>query len=91
MDGKDRITNMKVIAGAEGVTGLQIGTSKRPNLLFGGSSNGLSYQGSEYIRFTEGTDFAGFWGKVDESGNLASLGIIERDSVCTQSFLDKLG
>ena len=93
MDGEDRITNMKVVAGAEGVVGLFVGSSKRPQLYFGGSNagNALSYEGSEYIRFTEGTDFAGLWGKVDEAGNLNSLGIVERDSVCTQSFLDKLG
>ena len=92
MDGEDRITNMRVIAGAEGVTGLSIGSSKRTQINFGrASGSALSYEGSEYIRFSEGTDFAGLWGKVDEKGNLNSLGIVERDSVCTQSFLDKLG
>jgi len=32
MDGEDRITNMKIQAGAEGVVGIQVGTSKRPQL-----------------------------------------------------------
>ena len=32
MDGEDRITNMKIQAGAEGVVGIQVGSSKRPQL-----------------------------------------------------------
>lgn len=43
------------------------------------------------MRFTEGTDFAGLWGKVNEDGFLNAISFIERDSVCTQAFLDTLG
>lgn len=44
------------------------------------------------MRFTDGTDFAGLWGKVSKDGKkLNGLGFIERDSVCAQAFLDQLG
>jgi len=51
----------------------------------------VSFEGSDYVRFIEGTDFAGLWGMVAADGNLNGLGLIERNSVCTQAFFDKLG
>lgn len=39
----------------------------------------------------DGYDFAGFWGFLTEEGYLGGLGIIQRDSVCTQVFLNELG
>lgn len=43
------------------------------------------------MRFADGNDFAGMWGTVGEDGLLNSIGFVERDSVCTQGFLDTLG
>jgi len=56
-----------------------------------GNKNSLPFEGTNFVRFTEGTDFAGLYGKVNEDGYLNALGFIERDSVCTQAFLDTLG
>jgi hypothetical protein len=46
---------------------------------------------TNWVRFTDGTDFAGLYGRVNEEGNMSTLGFVERDSVCAESFLKKLG
>jgi len=90
-DGEDRITHVQVKKGAEGIHAIRFQSSKQPEFTFGVDTDVVSFDGSDYIRFTEGTDFAGLWGMVAADGNLNGLGLIERNSVCTQAFFDKLG
>ena len=55
------------------------------------SDTDVSYVNDAYMRFADGSDFAGLWGTVSDDGLLNSIGFVERDSVCTQGFLDTLG
>ncbi len=94
-DGEDRITNVEIQASAEGVTNVKISTKKN-TLIQGGhekkdSDRKASYLSEAYMRFADGNDFAGLWGTVGDDGLLNSIGFVERDSVCTQGFLDTLG
>lgn len=90
-DGDDRITMMTVTAGREGVTSLEIQTSKRPYKHFGVSYAYNAFSSTFWVNFIEGYDFAGLHGYVSEDGFLAGLGVVKRDSVCTQAFLTALG
>lgn len=91
LDGEDRVTMMRIIAGREGVSQIDIQTSKFPIRTFGKRKDDLTFQSDFWVPFDLGTDFAGFWGTTDEDGYLAGLGIIQRDSVCTQAFLTAVG
>jgi hypothetical protein len=51
----------------------------------------FAYVNTNWVKFDGVTDLAGLWGTVREDGNLAGLGFIERDSRCTQDFLDEIG
>lgn len=83
IDGDDRITMMQVRAGADGILGFDLQTSKRPIISVGGSTTETSFKASNWVDFIEGTDFAGFWGEMKADGYLGGLGYIVRDSVCT--------
>ena len=73
-----------------------------PEVTFPGSSysstfnpdyvSDYGFTSTNWLKFTDGTDFAGFWGYTNESnGDVQGLGVIERDSVCAQGFLDEIG
>ena len=47
------------------------------------SGYNYGFESTNWIKFWNGLDFAGFWGYTDaETGHLRGLGVIERDSVC---------
>ncbi len=65
---------------------MQIGSFTRND-----GATDVSWVNDAYMRFADGSDFAGLWGTVGDDGLLNSIGFVERDSVCTQGFLDTLG
>jgi len=64
LDGDDRITMMRVIAGREGVHYIDVQTSKTPRTTLGVNCADCqtSFESTFWVQFIEGTDFAGLWG-----------------------------
>jgi len=92
LDHDDRVTYMRVTSNSNGLQQIDLQTSKIPEVSIGNRDPSFfAYVNTNWVRFNDGTDLAGLWGTVREDGNLAGLGFIERDSRCTQDFLDEIG
>ncbi len=95
LDGEDRITQIYIDYSMGGIKNMEFQTSKQTSLTLSApvqsNKDKFAFEGSNYVRFTEGTDLAGLWGTVNSDGFMNSLGFVQRDSVCTQAFLNVLG
>ncbi len=92
LDFDDRVTYMRIISNTDGVQQLDIQTSKIPTATLGKRDSArFAYVNTNWVEFDGTVDLAGLWGTTREDGTLAGLGFIERDSKCTQEFLDEVG